>query len=226
VILVSEDIGPGRVDQLFLMASDNAKLAGAARLVMTKSNASIYEPRKVNEPLLSTTTATDPAALKVAIEDAQKHAGTLPIDPAGATEYATRAAQLLLKIGLARNAVYDLAPAKQSILSALTDARPDIVKLGGGCGAFLNDRDAQAGLLAATSEEKTADDVKISLYKSLALSAKLWGNLLDQTAVQNLEKVVAGATNLDVRSAAAEARGALNLPADQAKTLVVGQSRT
>jgi hypothetical protein len=226
VIVVSEDIGAGRVDQLFLMAGENAKLAGAARLVMTKTNASIYEPRKVNEPLLSTTTATDAATLKAAIEDAQKHAGSLPMDAAQANEYATRAAQLLLKIGISRSQVYDLMPAKASILSSLADARPDIIKLGGGCAAFLNDRDAQSGLLAASSEEKAADDVKISLYKSLALSAKLWGNLLDQPGVQNLEKVVAGATNLEVRSAAAEARGALNLPADQAKTLVVEQSKT
>ena len=90
VIVVSEDIGAGRVDQLFLMAGDNAKLAGAARLVMTKTNASIYEPRKVNEPLLSTTTATDAATLKTAIEEAQKHAGSLPMDAAQANEYATR----------------------------------------------------------------------------------------------------------------------------------------
>ena len=56
--------------------------------------------------------------------------------------------------------------------------------------------------------------------------AKFFGNHLDAGQIKTLEKVVAEATNLDLRSAAAEARGALNLPAEQAKTLVVGQSKT
>lgn len=225
VIIVSEDLGPGNVDQLFNMASDNARLAGAARLVITHSAASIYEPRKVNDELLSTTVATDASGLKPAVEEARKKAGALPVDPAVATEYATRAGQLLLKIGVSRSATYEVTPAKQTVLTALSDARPELVKLSGQVASFLNDKDSQGGLLIAASDEKATDEVKISLYKSLAHSAKLWGNLLDASQVQTLEKIVAAATNLEVRSAAAEARGALNLPADQAKTLVVEQSR-
>lgn len=225
VIVVSEDLGAGNVDQLFIMAGENARLAGAARLVMTKTEASIYEPRKVSETLLSTTTATEPEALKPAIEAARVKAGSLPLDDTVATDYATRAGNLMLKVGINRNPVLPLDPAKQSLLAALSDARPDIVKLSGNVLGLLNDKDAQGGLLMTASDEKTADDVKISLYKSLATNAKNYGNHLSPEQVQTLEKTVADATNLEVRAAAAEARGALNLPADQAKTLVVGQSK-
>jgi hypothetical protein len=41
-----------------------------------------------------------------------------------------------------------------------------------------------------------------------------------------LQKVVGTATNLDVRTAASEARGAMDLPADQAKQLIMGQAKT
>jgi hypothetical protein len=225
-IIVSEDLGLGNIDQLFTSASDNARLAGAARLVLTKTTASVFETRKTNEPLLSTSQATDAAGLKPALEDARKKAGSLPLDPNVATDYATRAAQLMLKVGISRQQIYPLAPAKQPLLSALSDSRPEIVKLAGQVLGVLNDKEAQAGLLATASDDKVADDVKISLYKSLANNAKLFGNLLDQSQVQDLEKTVAGATNLDVRSAAAESRGALNLPADQAKALIVQQSKT
>jgi hypothetical protein len=68
--------------------------------------------------------------------------------------------------------------------------------------------------------------VKISLYNSLATNAKFFGNLLDPQQVQSLQKTVDEAQNLEVRSAAAEAHGALNLPADQAKGLIVEQSQT
>ena len=40
-----------------------------------------------------------------------------------------------------------------------------------------------------------------------------------------LDQVIEQSANQDVKNAAAEARGALNLPADEAKTLIVKQSR-
>jgi hypothetical protein len=226
VMVISEDIGPGNVDSLVNMTSQSPRLAGAAKLVMTHSNASPWEPLKNSSNMVNTTTATDAAGLKPAIEEAHKRASALPLDADSATEYATRAGQLLLRVGISRGQVYDLEPAKGTLLAALSDARPEIVKLAGQCLALLNDKDAQTGLLSTASDAKTADDVKISLYKSLATSGKFWGNKLDATQLQTLEGTVADATNLDVRSAAAEARGAMNLPADQAKNLIVKQSKT
>ena len=41
-----------------------------------------------------------------------------------------------------------------------------------------------------------------------------------------LQKMVASAPSVDVRTAAGEARGALNLPAEQAKQLILEQSKT
>ncbi|HMB94711.1 MAG TPA: hypothetical protein VKK61_01595, partial [Tepidisphaeraceae bacterium] len=130
-ILVSEDLGLGNIDQLFNGAASNARLAGAARLVLTKTTASVFETRKVSDPFLSTTTATDAAGLKPAIEDARNKAGSLPLDPTVATEYATRAGEMLLKVGISRQQVFPLSPAKQTLLSSLADARPEIVKLAG-----------------------------------------------------------------------------------------------
>jgi HEAT repeat protein len=225
VIVVSEDFGPQEVDRFLGMVRQNARLQGAARLVITKTGASRYEEFKSSDPLLSTTQARDAENLKNAITEARKKGGALPLDPAIATDYATRAGELLLKVAISRGQVFDLMAAKPTLLQSLVDKRPNIVMLGGQVTAMLNDRDAQGALLATASDEKTADDVKISLYKSLAVSAKFWGNLLDANQVQTLQKVVDTATNLQVRSAAAEAHGALNLPADQAKKLIVEQSK-
>jgi hypothetical protein len=225
VLLVSEDLGQGNVDQLFVMASQNPKLAGAARLVMTKTTASPFETRKVSDPLLSTTTAADAEGLKGAIEAARVKSGALPLDPTVATDYATRAGKLLIDVGTARPSVYPLAPAKTTLLGALGDPRPEIIMLSGKVLGLVNDKEAQGALLAGAQEEKNADEVKISLYRSLASNARNFGNMLNGDQVSALEKAVAETANLDVRSAAAEARGALNLPADQAKKLVVDQSK-
>jgi hypothetical protein len=121
--------------------------------------------------------------------------------------------------------VLDLKAAEQQVLAALNDGRPDVVKAAGGVLAHLDSNVGQSALLTAVMNDKTADDVKVSLLKSLATSAKWYGNRLNGQQVQTLDKLVDSAANQDVKNAAGEARGALNLPADQAKTLIVNQSK-
>ena len=225
VVLTSEDVSQAQIDKLFSLLGGSPRLSGAAKLVIVKSAASPYDTQKINDPLLSTTQATDVAGLKPAIADAVKKSGSLPSDPTIASAYATRAGEFLQKLAISNSPVLPIAPAKTSLLAALTDTRPDIVKLAGTVLALLNDKDAQTGLITAATEEKTADDVKISLYKSLAINAKLFGNQLDASQITPLEAVIDQGTNNDLRSAAAEAHGALNLPADQAQKLILEQAK-
>ena len=68
---------------------------------------------------------------------------------------------------------------------------------------------------------KTPPEMRVSLYKALATSAKFNGNKLDASTLGDLQQVVVGEKDLNVQSAAAEARGALNLPAADVKQLIL-----
>jgi hypothetical protein len=223
VILTTEELG-GEVDQLFALSGRNPRLRGASRLVITKTNASPYAVRAATDPMLSVTQATDPEGLKAAVDQARAKGQSLPMDPATATQYALKAGDLLSKLAISRGQVLDLSAAEQSLLASLSDPRPEIVKAAGNVLGLLNSKAAQQGLLTTAIDEKSSEEVKISLYKSLASNARFFGNTLGAEQVQALDKTASEAANLDVRAAAAEARGALNLPADQAKTLVINQS--
>jgi hypothetical protein len=194
-------------------------------VIITRTAASPYAARTANEPLMSITQATDPSGLKAAADAARAKAASVPIDQASAANYSLRAAELMGRLAISSGNVLDLSAAAPTIVAALNDARPDVVKAAGHVIGWVNINGAQGAVLQTAMGEKTADDVKISLFKSLAQAAKNFGNQLSADQVRGLEQVVANATNLDVRSAAAEARGAANLPADQAKTLIVQQSR-
>jgi hypothetical protein len=213
------------VERLLNSHNQPVKLAGASKLVIVKSDASPYAARAQSDPMISTTQAHDANALKPAIDQARTKAGGLPVDPAVATKYATRAGELLAKLAISNTTVFDLSTAEPSLLSSLTDPRPEIVKLAGNVLAYVNTMDGQAGLLAVGSDDKSADDVKISLLKSLSTNAKYFGNKLEPQQIETLAKLVEGAPNLEVRSAAAEAHGALNLPPDQAKGLILKQAK-
>ncbi len=225
VVVISEELASPEIESLLGLIAQSPKVRGAGKLFLVKSQASQWETRKVSDKTISTSIATDTAGIKTAIQSSREASGALPLDPALATEYATRAGELIKRLAISRGQVLDLTPARSTLLGALEDSRSEIVKLAGEGLALLNSEDAQRGLLIKSTTEGVADDVKVSLFKSLATSAKFWGNRLEAAQVEALDNVVKTATNADVKNASAEARGALNLPSNQARTLILEQSQ-
>lgn len=226
VIVMSEDLPSADIQKLFEMAQNMPQLSSAARLIITHSSASPYAELTLNDPMVSLTQVSQPSDLKPAIERARKRAGSTTMSAEMAQHYADRAAQLMWKLAISRGQVLDLAPAEPALLSELGNSRPEMVRVCGSVLALMNSKTAQNGLMHKAASSATPDDLKISLYNSLATSAKFWGNQLDPDSIAELQKVVESAPNLKVRSAAAEARGALNLPADEARTLILQQARS
>jgi hypothetical protein len=226
VIVASEELGAGQVDTLLATAGRNPRMSGAAKLIITQGPASAYSARAATDPLLSVTQATEPTALKDAIDQSRTKGQSLGLDQAGATDYALRAGELLKQLAIAGGQVFDMSAAENTLLAALKDPRPEVVmKAGEVLGLMSQSNAAQAGLLDAALAENAGDDVKVSLFKSLADNASNSTNKLSGEQTQRLEQVVSEAPNLDVRAAAAEARGALNLPAEVAKQLILNQSQ-
>lgn len=221
VIVVSEELPAGEIEQLFNLAGGTPKLSGSARLVLTRTGASVWEQRKVSDPLLSTAIVPSPSDLAAPIKAARDQGGALPLDPELATEYATRAGELLKKVAISRGQIFNIDVARNPLLASLEDARPAIAMLAGEVLGLIGAAEAQAGLLAKAAEADTSDELKVSFLKSLATNARFFGNLLSAEQVTTLEGIVAGDAGNDVKAAAAEARGALNLPPDQAKQLIL-----
>lgn len=226
-IIVSEDLPEVEINRIFDAANSSPRLDGAARIILTHTPASRYAGLSINNPMVSISQAQpgDAAGIKNAIAASQQKSGVLPIDEATASADALRSAQLLGKLAMSKGQVMDLSIAQPALLRSLDATSADQVRASGNVLAFLNSKDAQAGLAGKALDEKTADDLKISLLNNLATNAKFYGNQLGADSVASLEKAVHDAGNLQVRTAAAEARGALNLPADQAKKLILEQSK-
>jgi hypothetical protein len=227
-IVISEDMGPTAIDHLFTLAGQTPRLQRSVRLIITKTKASPYAVESVNDPMMSTTQAkpTDTAALKVAIDDSRKRGGLLPLDESTAGKYATRAATLLANIAISHSPVFDVTVSLNLLLSALDDTRPEIVKYDSTVLSLVDSPEIQPALFAKASDDKTSSDLRIATFKALATNARNFGNKLDSDSIDKLQKIVATAADLDVKTAAGEARGALNLPADQAKQLIIEQSKT
>ena len=132
-----------------------------------------------------------------------------------------RAAHLLEQIAISHTPAYDLASAEPTLLNSLADKRPEVAEAAASVLSLMDSKSAQPAILSKALDDKTGDDVKASFYKSLAVSARSFGNRIDQTGVDSLQKVIEGTASPDVRTAAAQYRGALNLPTDEAKQLII-----
>ena len=221
-VILASDESASEVDKLQRLASQTPRLQGAVLLVITKTQASPFAIRAASDPLLSVTQATKGDELKAAIEDARKKAGSLPLDEKLAADYALKATQLLADLAISRGQVLDLSAAQSALLLALEDTRPEVAKASGRALALMNSRPAQQSLLARASDTKLDAPMRISMYGSLATSAKFFGNLLEEQDVKTLQNAVVQEPALDVRAAAAEAHGALNLSPAQVKSVLLG----
>jgi hypothetical protein len=68
--------------------------------------------------------------------------------------------------------------------------------------------------------------VKIAAFEALAGSAKLYGDLLpDATVTAMYTLIQSGDTDATIRAAAAAAYGALNLPSQKVKDLILDQAK-
>lgn len=141
--------------------------------------------------------------------------------------YALRAAKVMLKIAQTRNPVLDLSAAQNALIAATKDKRVEIQMLAGQILAYLNTPEAQQAIAAMAMAESNSQDIRVTAFGSLAVSAKVNGNKLDDAAINALYALVSS-KDIDpgLRAAAAAAYGALNLPSQKVKTLILDQARS
>jgi hypothetical protein len=219
-ILVAPDVKDEEIEQLVRLARENGRLDRTAKIIARNNGGGVWAREAINDPTLSVTQSTDAEGISKAIEAGRAKTGGLPLDEKVANDFAMRAANLLSKLAISRGQVLDLSPALTSLLGSLGDPRPEIVRAVGEAVALVPSPQVQPALLDRAQDPKNAEEVRTSLYRSLATSAKFYGNQLQEQQIASLRQNVAGEQSLDVRSAAAEALGALNVPVENVAQLI------
>jgi hypothetical protein len=144
-----------------------------------------------------------------------------------ADDYALRAAEVMLNLAQTRNPVIDLSGAQDALVRAVNDERPEIQVLAGRILAHLDSPGAQRAIAVMALDVDNATDVRISAFNSLANSAKLNANMLIEPMVDSIYTLISSDdTAPELRSAAAAAYGALNLPSRKVKDLILDQAKS
>jgi len=148
-------------------------------------------------------------------------------DEEAANSYALRSAQVMLKVAQSRNRVLDLSAAQNALVAATSDKRPQMQVLAGQILAHFNSPEAQRAIAAMALNANNSLDIRIPAFDSLATSAKLNANILPDETIDAIYALISSnETDPGLRSAAAAAYGALNLPSQKVKDLILDQAKT
>jgi HEAT repeat protein len=144
-----------------------------------------------------------------------------------ARDYAMRAVQAIYKLALSRNKMVDLSLAQAALVTVTERDWPQMQIAAGQSLAYLGSPEAQRAIAALAMNEQSEKDVRLSAFSSLAFSAKLNANLLLSEQVDAMYELISSTdADVDLRAGAAGAFGALNLPSERVKTLILDQSQS
>jgi len=144
-----------------------------------------------------------------------------------ADAYALRAVRVMFKLAEERNAVLDLSLAQDALIGATNSSRAQMQMLAGKTLAYLDSPDAQRAIAAMALNPAVSLEVRISGFESLANSAKVNGNMLVDQLVDGIYALISSEEeDASLRSAAAAAYGALDLPSMKVKDLILDQAKS
>ncbi len=141
--------------------------------------------------------------------------------------YPLRAVKVMLKLVTTRNPVVDLSPAIQSLIEATRSHNAELQILAGRTLAAFNNVNAQRQIAAMALAENNSLEVRVEAFNSLGESAKRNANLLEIAAIDAIYAIVSSTqADENLRNAAASAFGALNLPSQDVKRLILDQAKS
>lgn len=140
---------------------------------------------------------------------------------AQAGQWSIRAANCLGMLARSRNPVYELKQAAASLIAALNDKRDKVRIAAAEALAQFGGPAAQQGIVELASNAGAGKDVRLAAYAAAAQSVRLFGNQLAEKQVRDVIAAVMAKGDLEIRQAAAKLLGALNLPSEKIKELIV-----
>jgi len=141
--------------------------------------------------------------------------------------YAMQAARVIFDLAQTQNPVIDLSAGLNALIEATNDQRNNIRLLAAETLARLNNPQAQRAIAQMALAEDNPIDIRIAAFGSLAVSAKMNANLLDDETIDSIYRIISSKeSDPRLRSAAAQSFGALNLPSHQIKSLILDQAES
>jgi len=196
--------------QPVVLVADDADMVTAKRVT-----------RKDKMVVLLGSDGLDRAVLQAAMNSAVAASlGSQPMDPAEALKWVLSAARSIRLLGVSRTTVFDLSRTVPALVDGTADERDEVKVACARALAVVPGGKAQQAIveLAASAAD---EQVRIAAYLAAAESVRISGRQLLDEQAQAVVAVVKSTASDQIRDAASELLGALDLPSRQIKSLIV-----
>jgi len=156
----------------------------------------------------------------VAMKEALELGGSVSAE--SASDWAVQAAAAAYLLGLTNNGVIDVARVEAGLLPALDDSRSEVQMAAAKALSVQASAKAQQGI-AALAIADGDDKVRMAAFEALTNSVKKFGNQTTEAqSAAVIEIVNSDSASPELRQAAAAALGAMNLPSEKIKSMILG----
>ncbi len=143
-----------------------------------------------------------------------------PLSPEEAGQWAQRAAEAIRMLGLTRTPVYDIARTRGVLIEALADERANVKTAAAAALATIPGPEAQRAIADLALDSAIDEKIRVDAFEALDESVRRFGNAIDDRQAQAIVDIVVKGAG-PVRMAAAENLGALSLPSEKVKDLIL-----
>ncbi|MHC5111869.1 MAG: HEAT repeat domain-containing protein [Planctomycetota bacterium] len=221
-VFVSADVAaPGLGIGLQQLRSEASFAKTPVVVMATASNSVAAEQAADSDNYVeSASSSSSGADLLAALARVRTRTGQSALDGDLAERMALQAADTLYTIARDGRTVYDLAQAESSLIGAMENGSPKLQVSAGMVVAMLPTSTAQVALAQVGLDGGRDDSLRIAMLHATAISAKNFGNMLTDKLVNDLVQSARSESNLEIRTAASEALGALNLSTEPASEII------
>ncbi len=224
IVLASDLTSPGLEEALTQLRAE-FRFAAAPIVVLVKEGDRERVATLARGPyrISHAPAGVDSAGMQTAIESVSRVVGATPITPEYGLQLALEAAAAVSYLGETNNSVFKLQDVQAALISALKATDPDLRKRAAQALCYVGTDDAQAVVASVALEPSEEPEMRIAMFASLAEAARRTGNHLSGELIDRLIAVAESEANLDIRTAASRALGALSLPGNPASKIIRNQ---
>ncbi len=159
--------------------------------------------------------------LEEGLKKADELADGVAMSESRRVEWAVKSAKAIRILGLTSNKVYDITRTTDALKRALGHKDASLNVAAAEALSAIQTSRAQRAIIDLATNDDASDDVRIAAFKALSESLRRFGNRLSDEQATMVLEVVKGDQSKPLRNAAAQAMGAMNLPSEKVKSLIL-----
>lgn len=206
-------------------ARNHYKLMGTPIVVLGSAQdlPAIQRAYNTSQGIFTAQNSAAAAEITESVKRAVEVTGGDGVDEAQSLAYATEALEILDRLAIEQNAVFEVEDARPALLAALGDGRDSIVLQSATTLGRFADAEAQRALADSSLGTGHSGEVRLELLGLLSASARAHGNQLTELHLKLVLDLVADSSG-DLAEAASALHGSLNLPTSNGVELIISNN--